>query len=349
MSTLLRLEYTCGPGEIDRARTLNLRKQLGGGSKWRTNVRQFAMLVAMLLGAWFRFREIPPGLRALMLAAIVGGGCLFVLWKRRFREAALPPTQLEISESDVTIIAADSRVSLPWSSFSDCLESPDLFVLLDRPKQTLIIVPKRAFPSESWQAWFREQATHAPSHATQAWSAPPVPAFSTNEGHITLTVRLRFWDYLASTMTSWRTLGMCLCLGGLLLGISLSLALNPAPDAITLPAKAIALLVFPSFFVCATTIVMILLMTSWRLSAKEVGSQEITLSEQSVTFSGADGSGILPWTSFKRYKETPWSFILWRGSHWMMLPKRAFASSDELSRCRELLDQHLKQSRWFIG
>jgi hypothetical protein len=88
---------------------------------------------------------------------------------------------------------------------------------------------------------------------------------------------------------------------------------------------------------------------SWRFHVNYVGPQTITLSEQSVAYSGMDGSAILPWTSFKYYKETRWLFILWRGSHWIVMPKRSFTSTDELSWCRELLDQHLEQSRWFLG
>ena len=48
---------------------------------------------------------------------------------------------------------------------------------------------------------------------------------------------------------------------------------------------------------------------------------------------GADGSSVLPWKTFSYYKETPWSFILWRGTLWMLFPKRAFESRDGVSRC----------------
>ena len=55
--------------------------------------------------------------------------------------------------------------------------------------------------------------------------------------------------------------------------------------------------------------------------------------------------------SFPHYKETPWSFILWQGAGkvWLLLPKRAFASSEDMARCRELLAGHSKPSIWLVN
>ncbi len=58
---------------------------------------------------------------------------------------------------------------------------------------------------------------------------------------------------------------------------------------------------------------------------------------------------VLPWSRFARYKEACWMFILWRGPFWIMLPKRAFESWDDVDRCRHLLQSHLQRSRWFLG
>jgi hypothetical protein len=307
------------------------------------------LLVTMLVGAWFRFREIPEGYRALLLASIVGGSVFYVFWKRRIRKNVPPATQLEISEQDVTILAGGTKVVLPWSAFSECLESPELFVLLDRPKTTLFVVPKRAFPSPSGQEWFREQAANAPRLVASESTEPPVPAFSGSADRVSLTVHPRFRDYLACTVVSWRTRGVCLFVGALLVGVSLYTAANPPPNAVNSATKVFVLFEVPFFLICVTMIVMISSISSWRLHAKRTGPQEIALSEKSVTFSGTDGSGVLPWTTFEHYQETPWHFIFWRGSQWMMLPKRAFASWDDLNRCRDLLDHRLTHSRWFIG
>ena len=291
----------------------------------------------------------PRTLSRLLLATIIGGSVLFVYWKRIFRKTVPRTIQLEISENDFTTLAAGSGVVLPWSAFSECLESPDLFVLLDRPKRSLIVVPKRAFPSESWQAWFRDHATLAPGLMTPERTELPVPVSSTSTDQLTLTVHLRYRDYLACTVASWRTWGFCLFVGVLLLGVSLYSAANPPPNAVISASKVFLFFVVPFFLILVTMIVMMFSIHSWRLHVKYASPQEIALSEQSVTFSGTTGSGILPWTSFDHYKETPWNFILWRGVHWMVLPKRAFQSWDDLSRCCELLDHHLEHSRWFPG
>jgi len=348
MPPILRLEYACTEAETAEARSLNLRKQFGG-SKWRTNFALCALLVAMLVGAWFRFREIPEGYRALILAAIVGGSVLFVFWKRRIRKTVPQTIKLEISETDFTILGADSRVVLPWSAFSECLESPDLFVLSDRSKRMLIVVPKRAFPSEDWQTWFRQQGTNATRPTTPFCSELPVPPASTSADRVALTVQPGFRDYLACTVASWRTWGICLVPGVLLLGISLYSAANPPPNVVNSAAKVFLLFVVPFFLVCVTMIVMIFSVHSWRLHVKYAGPEEVALCEESIAFSSANASGVFPWTRFEHYKETRWHFILWRGSRWMMLPKRAFTSWDDLNRCRELLDHRLRHSRWFLG
>jgi YcxB-like protein len=96
-------------------------------------------------------------------------------------------------------------------------------------------------------------------------------------------------------------------------------------------------------------IILVFSVHAWRSNAKYSVPQGIALSEDSIAFAGADASGTVPWTSFTHYKETPWSFILWRGSHWVMFPKRAFTSWDDLNRCRDLLHRHLQRSRWFLG
>ena len=247
-----------------------------------------------------------------MLAVVVGGSVLFVIWKRKFRKTVPQTIQLEISESDFTILAADSRVALPWSAFSECLESPDLFVLSDRSKRSLIVVPKRAFPDENSQVWFRDQATSATHQATPARGELPVPAPSTSANRVALTVRPRYRDYLACTLASWRTRGICLFVGGLVVSVSLYAAANPPPNAVNSPAKVFILFIVPFFLIFTTIIVIVFSVHSWFLHVKYGGPEDVALSDESVIFSGANGSGVLPWTRFDHYKETPWHFILWR-------------------------------------
>jgi hypothetical protein len=349
VSKTLQLEYACTSTEMAQAQALNLRTRLGRGSKWRTRLILALVLAGMLVGAWFRFREMPELYRALMIAAIVAGSCLFAICKSKFRKSARRPVKLEISERDFAILGPDAKVTMPWSAFSECLESSDLFVLLDRAKTTLIVVPKRAFPSESWQTWFRAQATQEASHTAPAWHESPALAPSTSADRITFTFQLGFRDYLDRTLASWRTWGSCLIVGGLLLGASLYSAAHPPPHAVYSDTEMFFMFVLPFYLVCVMIGVLTFSIHGWRSHAKYNRAQQVALSEASMDFAGIDGSGTVPWTSFKQYKETLWSFILWRGSRWVLFPKRAFGSWDDLSRCRELLDRHLQRSRWFLG
>jgi hypothetical protein len=90
---------------------------------------------------------------------------------------------------------------------------------------------------------------------------------------------------------------------------------------------------------------------AWRTHARYVDPTEAALSEAGITFAGSQASGVLPWSSYKHYKETPWSFILWKGAGSIstMFPKRAFSSAEDLNRARALFGQNLQRSRWFLG
>src|SRR6266480_1125856 len=158
MAQTLRLEYVCTKAETDQAQSLAMRKQLGGGSKWRMWAVLLLMLGGLLLAFYFQvIREMPQPYRYYVIPAILAFSTGFVLWKRKSRGSEPNTTTVEVSSTDFSIVGPDSKVSMPWPAFSDCLESPELFVLVDRAKTMLYVVPKRAFPSESWQAWFRAQ------------------------------------------------------------------------------------------------------------------------------------------------------------------------------------------------
>jgi len=349
MSPVLHLEYACTNAEQDQARTLALRKQVGGGSKWRTRVVLLLVLVGTLLALWFETRAIPVGYRALIIAAIVVGSCVFTYCKRKLRRSAPGSTKLDISEKGLAILGPAARVAMPWSAFSQCLESSDLFVLLDQPKEMLVVIPKRTFPSEEWQIWFREQASNAPSLPAPPWNEPAVLTPSTSADRITFTIRYGFWDSFDQTIASWFTWGACLFVAGLFIAIPLHSAANAPAQANNSDPLVFSIFMFAVFLVFITTIILVFSVRGWLSHARYSGSQEITLSEESIDFAGPAGSGTVPWTRFKHYKETFWSFIIWRGSVWMMFPKRAFESWDDVSSCRELLGRHLQKSRWFFG
>lgn len=342
----LRLEYTCTPAEMDQAQSLFVREQVAGGSKWRTNLVLLVSLAGMLLAAWFRFRQIPEAKRSLLLAAIVAGSVLFVALRKRLRKSASATNQVEISETDFTVLNGDSKVVMPWSAFGDCLESSELFVLTDRPKRTLFVVPKRAFSSEDWQTWFRQLAVNAPSIPAATERREPASSSATGS-RVKLCVHPRFGDSLACTLASWRTRGLCLCLGAIVLGCFLYVAANPPPNAVNSTAKVLVMSI-PFVLVMLSVPIAVWSVLSWRARAA-YGPQEISLCEQSLAVSSAEGNVTLPWTNFEHFKETAWVFILWHRSHWIVLPKRSFASLNDLIWFRGLLERRLKPSRWFFG
>jgi hypothetical protein len=95
----------------------------------------------------------------------------------------------------------------------------------------------------------------------------------------------------------------------------------------------------------------LLVVFSWFSQGRSIPDQTVTLVKASLVVSSKDGSATLPWTTFTRYKETPWSFLVWRirPATWLMLPKSVFPSLRAIEDCRELLARHLKRSTWFFG
>jgi hypothetical protein len=354
MSSILRLEYACTHAEMNQAQSLVMRKQLGGGSKWRTWLLLFLVLVGMLAGFYFQFRDIPPIFRVLILASAVGGGILVVFFERKFRKRARATNKVEISATDFTFLGPGAKVAMPWSAFSECLESADIFVLLDRPKRTLFVVPKRAFQNENSQTWFRELVNNGLSVHPPDFSQSSVLGTEPIEDLIKFTVKLRFRDYLDATLASWFIWGIIVVTGVLIATVTFLPSDEPPQNPVFSTTEVFLMFMLPFYFVVAITILLIFSFHAWFSRAKYSDPEEFAFSEESISFAGLAASGTFPWTNLTHYKETWSSFILWRGSSWrssayMILPKRAFASWDDVSRCRNLLDRHLRRSRWFRG
>lgn len=121
-----------------------------------------------------------------------------------------------------------------------------------------------------------------------------------------------------------------------------------APDDRTSNVEIMLTLGLPAALILTFFILMVSF-RNWRTQVRYIGRREFILSDTSVAFAGMDATATLPWSRFTYYKETAGRFLLWRGSFWIMFPKRAFASWDDVTRCRELLDRHLQRSRWFLG
>jgi hypothetical protein len=348
----LHLEYTCTDAELEEAKSLDIRQELGRGSKWRTRLVLGALVLLTILEIYVRvIREAPNAWAPyafLGLFVVVFSGLL--LWqraRRRARKSVL--TRVEVTSADFTIIGPDSKSVSPWSAFGACLESPNLFVLVNRSKSLLLIVPKRAFPDENWQNWFRNHANNRPHPALQPAMEASFPTLSSSGDRITVRYCLSYWDFLDRALASWFTWGLILAIDGLIGGTFLYSLLFPTPDALPVTPGTIWLLFLPLLIPPAMCIVVFSILP-WRAHAKHPDPQQLSLSEESVDFAGNEGQGMVGWANFRFYKETRRSFIFWGRdrSLWVMLPKRAFVSPDDVQRCRALLSRHLRKSRWLL-
>jgi len=349
---ILRLEYGCARAELEEAQSLSLRKQLGGGSKWRTWLMLLILLVGVLLAFYWQIvRTISPAYRPYVVGGLIVLITGMMVWQRRARKHTPQTTRIEISDAEFVILGPESRVAMPWSAFGDCLESPNLFALVDRPKGFLFVVPKRAFPDESAQDWFRSLARSRRTRVDQ-----PTPPATSQTGpksadQVAITFRLGYRDYLDRTIASYRTWGIYLLVLLMVLGITIYSAAHPPPKAVYSATQVFFMFEVPFLLIMMVVMTLVIATHTWRLHVKYLVPQVVLLSDISIEFSGEDGQGVLPWSSYTRYKETRWSFILWnpRTSLWTMLPKRSFISTGDLEQCRALLARQLVRSRWFFG
>jgi hypothetical protein len=348
----LHLEFACTGAEKKQAQSLLLQRQVGGGSKVLTTVILLLLLAGMVLGFYFRVqREVAAAYRPYVYAAAFGVSFFAWVWIRRSRAATPAEMRLEVSDDGLSVRGSGAVVRMPWSAFSRLLESPDLFVLVDRPKTTLLVIPKRAFSSESWQEWFHTLATNRLSLVDRPPAEAPATRSPTAGHSVTLRLQLQFRDYLDRTLASWLTRGFLAGITALMIGTSLYAAAKPPPNAIYSGTQVFFMFVLPSLLVMMVVVILVFSVRAWWMHSRNAVPQELSLSPESIAFSGRDASGTLPWSVYDCFKETRWSFILWnsRTSAWTMFPKRAFTSEEDMRRCRELLSRQLQQSRWFFG
>ena len=350
MLQILHLEYTCTKAERDEAKTLHERQELGRGSKWRTRLVLLGLAVVMGLEFYVRIlRDVRPAYWPVWIGGVLGVAALLVVLKHVLLKDPSAAVKLDVSTAEITVLGNQSNVTFPWSSFRQCLESENLFVLVNRSKSALIMLPKRAFPSESWQTWFREQAKLKVNQAEPAPAPAPLVPPTGTASPIRLKWKVGYRDYVVRMITSWRIWAFFLFMALLSGVIVLFQALHPDPAAVNSPGKVYFLFMLPILLGIMPVAILVISFVNWRSYAKYHGPQEVAFSEESIAFTGADGYGTTDWASYKFYKETPWSFVLWQGLQSMMFPKRAFATPGDLRRFRDLLARHLRRSRWFFG
>jgi len=343
----LQLEYNCTEAEMKEAQSLNLHRQCGGGPKWRSRLAFYAFVAVAAALLYLRFKmEIAPKDRLWFIALVVMAFIALQFFKRFMRAKSHQTTRLELSDRELVFNTGNGRAAMPWSAFSQCLESPTLFVLLDRPKQIFWAVPKRAFPDDESQSWFRALANQPPSVAASAVSETFVPGRFAAKG-ITLTVQLKYRDYLTRMLTSWRTKGMAFGLIAFVMVTSL-FAADP-PDAVNSRTKTL-MIMLAMMTPMLTVVFFVVAFISWRSEKKYLTPKQVALTSEGIEFADMDGRGLLAWASYKYYLENRWAFFVWnpRGSLWFMFPKRDYASPSDLEQARVLIQTNLRPSRWFF-
>jgi hypothetical protein len=303
----LQLEYTCTEAEMKEAQSLNLHRQCGGGPKWRSRFIFYAFVGVIAALVYLRFKmEIAPKDRLWFVALVVVVFIALQFFKRMTRQKADKLVRLEVSEREVVFITGAGRTVMPWSAFSQCLESPTLFALLDRPKHLLYAVPKRAFPDEAAQNWFRALANQPPSVAASSVSEAAVPGRFAAKG-ITLIVQLKYRDYLTRMLTSWRMKGIALGIFVFVIGMFFYSAAHPPPDAVNSPTK-VFLIMLATLTPMLVVVFFVVAFVSWRSEKKYLTPKQVALTSEGIEFADREGSGLLAWATYKYFLENRWSF-----------------------------------------
>jgi hypothetical protein len=344
----LRLEYACTKAELDEAESLALRQQLGGGSTWLTLFVLLAALALVLLALWmFVVRQLPAKYRAAAVAAFALIWIIIYLRQRGTVLADSPKAVVELSEDGVRVVGSAAGATMAWSHFANVYESSDLFVLTDRSKSAMLVLPKRAFPDAGSQDWFRARTLDVGSAADRATAASSQRPPASGEV-VRLRFRYRFRDFLDRVLATWFVRVMMIGFACMMLGIFAHAALHPPPNAVYSPARVFLFFGLP-FLVLIVAMVPLVVATREWLAGRRVEEIDVALREEGVTLSAMDSTATVGWEVYGRFKETPRSFIIWQpgGGGWLLLPKRLLAD-DQAARCRELLASRCTRSTWLI-
>jgi hypothetical protein len=360
---VLRLEYACTPAERKEAKSFELAQTLGRGSKRRANARLLAILIAIIcLFAFLMVMVLPKQLAPYMLAAWVGLTAVVIVLRRRARKEleASPPVTVELSTQGIRIgdRSTRSQLMMPWDLFRSRFESELVFVFQHRTSGLRFLIPKRAFPSPESIEWLREINVGSATRDDAESPLPltPAPASRAREANfsdVTLEYRMGYWNCVDLSFASWGNgRGAAVLIIALFTGISIysAFAMPPRPNAKFSDLEVFCYFIVPIMVIGSVLIAFVVATQFWLSHRGFFKRRTVRLSDLSITLSESDGTSEVPWNGFTRYKETPWSFLAWKGQRdWLLLPKSAFPSLAAQERCRELFSRNLKRSTWFFG
>ncbi|MEI8194903.1 MAG: YcxB family protein [Phycisphaerae bacterium] len=355
---LLRLEYVCTPAEKAEAQSLSLRQQIGGGSKTLTMTILLVVAVVLIWCLWeMMAKSITAGEQPYVIAGLIAV-FLFVFIRNHFakRDTTELPTVVELSQNGIHLAGNQAQATLSWGMFSGVLESKSLFVLRDRTKSTLYIIPKRVLPTKEWIDWLREATSricHDLSIEAQGGTdlVPPTSIDTQNPPDVIVQFRLGFWNCVDLMAASWFGRFCFLGWNGMIVGIWGYSFFDPHPHAKFNELEMLCYFVVPMALVGGVFVLMVVSVHKWFGYRIYLRRKTVSLGDTGLSESSVDGTFNLPWTTYTRYKETPWCLLLWdiSSGRWQMIPKSAFDSAASLNRARELLERHLKRSTWFFG
>ena len=343
----LQLEYSCTDSELEEAKSLQLREELGGGSQPLALVVMFGIL-ALVLGLLFLRSKTELGRNGpLLFLAVFAVVFVCLLIARRKKQGETRATvRIEVTPEAVIFGEGAHRTTFRWSAFSRRLESPNLFVLVDAAKTTLFVTPKRVFPDEAAQDWFRAQTEQIRNAQSAVRDKELAPGRAATESEIAYEWRLKFRDYLDRFATSWRTKAIYLIFFLLITGMTFFT--EPPPNAVH-TAWETWLIMLPFFMVIITGATIVIAYYTWLTEKRHLKPQTLIFSEAGIEFTGSESSGSHPWSAYKYFRESRWSFFVWTSeSVWFLFPKRDFASPEELNQFRVWLRGNLTASRWFF-
>lgn len=343
--TKFRLEYACTPKEMQDAEALALREQIGGGSAWLTLLILGSIFVVLLAGLYLK---VEPEHRVWVAVLFVAAWIFIFIQGRRAKSKPRATTIIDVTAEGLHFISDTASSILAWSAFSRLFESDELFVLLDHGKQIMIVLPRRAFPDDASQAWFRTAATEGIS-APAAPEANPAPA-QPGDDVITVSFRYGLRDCVDRFTASWFGRALVIGLGGMPLGVAIAGFFEEHEAAVYSHLEATVFFMLPVSIVTGLVVLLVGAGHQWLEWKPYLIPMTVGISEQGLCFDSAKATSMGEWTLYDRYKETPWSFILWHSTtrEWLLLPKRSFGSKAEVDKCRRIIAANVRPSTWLV-